>query len=85
MDAEMPTSSRPFLSLLGRPALRFGDANTPFSPERRFQLLAMLGLHSGQWVERQQIARRLWPEHVRKEARRNLRKVILQAREVPGT
>jgi predicted ATPase/DNA-binding SARP family transcriptional activator/Tfp pilus assembly protein PilF len=85
MGAAMETAPRPFLSLLGRPALRFGGLSTAFTPERRYQLLALLGLQSGRWVERQQVAHRLWPEHVASEARRNLRKVILQAREVPGT
>jgi DNA-binding SARP family transcriptional activator len=85
MAAAMETADRPYLSLLASPGLRCAGQSTPFSPERRYQLLAMLGFHSGRWLERQQLARRLWPDHVDAEARRNLRKVILQAREVRGT
>ncbi|MBI5258803.1 MAG: tetratricopeptide repeat protein [Burkholderiales bacterium] len=81
----MATADVPLLRLLGAPVLRAGGAAVPFLPERRCQLLALLGLRSGQWVERDRIAQLFWPEHPPAEARRNLRKVIFRARELPGT
>lgn len=71
------------LTLLGAPSLSAGVV-TPFGPERRFQLLAMLGLASGQWLARDEIAARFWPDRRNDEARRNLRKVIHRSRAVPG-
>ncbi|MFO1288585.1 MAG: BTAD domain-containing putative transcriptional regulator [Rubrivivax sp.] len=36
-----------------------------FVPERRFQLLAVLAMQSGQWVARDRLAALLWPERPR--------------------
>lgn len=75
--------SAPDFLLWGVPELRSGSA-VVFAAERRFQLLSVLGLQSGRWVERDRIAALLWPEHALAEARRNLRKVLFNAHTVPG-
>jgi len=80
----MTPVGEPLLRLLSSPALRVGESSVAMRPERRYQLLALLGLRSGQWVERDRIALVFWPDHPLAEARRNLRKVIFRAREVPG-
>jgi len=80
MDKPAP----PFLSLLGRPTLRAAGQARAFVAERRFQLLVLLALRNGDWVDRDGLARLFWPGHEPALARRNLRKVIFKAREVPG-
>lgn len=80
----MAPADAALLCLLRSPTLRVGESVVAFLPERRYQLLALLGLRSGQWVERDRIAQVFWPERSLAEARRNLRKVIFRAREVPG-
>lgn len=79
--------SMPWLQLWGVPQLQPAPdtAAQPFAPERRFQLLVLLALHGGQWVERDRIAALLWPGHALADARRNLRKVVHRAHAVPGT
>ncbi len=80
----MPTPAiAPTVLLFGAPELHAAGV-TAFVPERRFQLLALLALRSGHWVPRDQIATLFWPERGSAEARRNLRKVIFKAHEVPG-
>ncbi|MBE7418839.1 MAG: tetratricopeptide repeat protein [Ideonella sp.] len=73
----------PVLRLLGSPEFHAPGA-PPFAPERRFQLLAVLGVRSGQWVARDELAALLWPGHANADARRNLRHVVFKARELPG-
>jgi len=77
----------PWLQLWGLPQLlpAPGAAVQPFAPERRFQLLVLLALQPGHWVERDRIAALLWPGHALADARRNLRKVVHRAHAVPGT
>ena len=72
----------PRLLLLGRPVLAHASARLPFVPERRFQLLTLLAMHSGQWVPRDRLAAMLWPERPNAEARRNLRHVVFKARDI---
>jgi predicted ATPase/DNA-binding SARP family transcriptional activator len=72
------------LLLWGPPALQSAQGTVPFAPERRYQLLALLALHDGQWLGRDRAAALLWPGHEPAAARRNLRKVLCQARAVPG-
>ena len=74
----------PHALLLGPPLLRVDGSTVPWLPERRFQLLALLAVNSGQWVARDHASALLWPGHALALARRNLRKVVLRAREVPG-
>ncbi|WP_164884971.1 ATP-binding protein [Rubrivivax rivuli] len=50
-----------------------------FSAERRCQLLAVLALQAGGWIERDRLAALLWPERGAADARRNLRKVVHDA------
>lgn len=71
------------LRLWGVPEL-VGSSRVVFVPERRFQLLSWLAVNSGQWLSRDQAATLLWPEHASVQARRNLRKVLVEARSVPG-
>lgn len=52
--------------------------HTAFQPERRFQLLALLACYDTP-VPRSKLASWLWPKHEPANARRNLRKVLLQA------
>ena len=72
------------LRLWGVPELAAEGVVKVFVPERRYQLLAWLGLRSGDWLGRDQAAALLWPEHELTHARRNLRKVLVEARAVPG-
>jgi len=72
-----------FVTLLGAPVLHAAQA-VPFAPERRFQLLAVLALHAGEWVERDWLAALFWADRENSEARRNLRKVLFKANEVAG-
>lgn len=73
----------PPMRVLGPPTLLAVPALV-FAPERRFQLLAVLAVRSGQWVPRDELAALLWPEHANADARRNLRHVIFKARTLPG-
>lgn len=72
------------LLLWGVPELHLGGRVVPFGRERRYQLLVLLALHDGHWVGRDRASALLWSGHTVADARRNLRKVIHQAREVPG-
>ncbi|CAD5371007.1 TPR_REGION domain-containing protein [Rubrivivax sp. A210] len=85
----MTHASAPFppqLRLWGVPQLLPAPdaAAVSFAAERRFQLLLLLALERGQWLDRDRIAALLWPAHPLAEARRNLRKVVFRARDVPG-
>ena len=81
----MPSPREARLRLFGAPALALDDALVPLSGERRDQLLVLLGLHGGEWVPRDRAAALLWPDRPTAEARRNLRKVLFRAHELPGT
>ena len=81
----MADRREPRLKLFGAPALTAGDTTRPLSGERRDQLLVLLALHSGEWVARDRAAGLLWPDRAMSEARRNLRKVLFRAHELPGT
>src|SRR5688572_22694153 len=76
----------PTLRLLGVPIWQRADG-TPqtLGPERRHQLLALLG-YEAQWVERDRLSTLFWPERPERAARANLRKVPheLRALDVPG-
>lgn len=74
----------PALRLFGPPALMAGTSWLPFTPERRFQLLAVLALADGQWVTRDRLAQLLWPARDAAAARSNLRTVVHRARLLPG-
>ncbi len=81
----MPDRREPRLKLFGAPALTAGDTTLPLSGERRDQLLVLLAVHGGDWVARDRAAGLLWPDRALSEARRNLRKVLFRAHELPGT
>ena len=81
----MSLHAEPRLRLFGAPVLTAGDALLPFAGERRDQLLVLLALHDGEWVSRDRVAGLLWPDRSMSEARRNLRKVLFRAHELPGT
>lgn len=72
----------PSLLLFGPPQLR--AAAVPFAPERRYQLLVVLGLRAGEWVTREHLAMLLWPDLAPADARRNLRHTLFKAREIAG-
>jgi predicted ATPase/DNA-binding SARP family transcriptional activator len=71
------------VTLLGPPILHAAQT-VPFAPERRFQLLAVLAYHAGEWVERDHLAALFWADRENSEARRNLRKVLFKAHELVG-
>ncbi|MFO1296946.1 MAG: BTAD domain-containing putative transcriptional regulator [Rubrivivax sp.] len=71
------------LTLLGSPALH-AEVETPFGPERRFGFWRCSACAAGQWLARDEIAARFWPEQGNTEARRNLRKVIHRTHAVAG-
>ena len=78
-----PLQAEPALRLWGVPELH-AASSIVFAAERRFQLLVVLALQTGRWVERDRIAALLWPEHSLPEGRRNLRKVLFKAHEIAG-
>lgn len=68
------------LQLLGRPVLtREGAPVLAFGPERRLQMLALLGFEAG-WVGRDRLAALFWPGRDSTAARANLRKVLHELR-----
>lgn len=77
-------TGQPFVKLLGAPHLLAEGCTIPMGCERRFQLLAFLALHGGQWVPRDRIAGLLWPDRPQTLARSNLRKVIFRLHGLPG-
>lgn len=77
-------TAQPFVKLLGAPHLQAEGGTIPMGCERRFQLLAFLALHDGQWVPRDRMAGLLWPDRPQGLARSNLRKVIFRLHGLPG-
>lgn len=76
----------PRLQLLGAAVWHDADGSTrTLGPERRHQLLAVLGYEAG-WVPRGRLAGLFWPGRSDKTARTNLRKVLheLRALQVAG-
>jgi predicted ATPase/DNA-binding SARP family transcriptional activator len=70
----------PPLHLLGRPWLARADGTRlPLGPERRAQVLAVLGLTQA-WIGRDRLAAMFWPDRAPGVARANLRKVLLDMR-----
>lgn len=70
------------LRLFGRPQLTLDDGRgLAFLPERRFRLLAYLAV-TGSWVTRTRLAALFWPEHEPSSARTNLRKLLLEVRQL---
>lgn len=75
-------SLRTGLQLFGAVCWHAADgACTAFVGERRFQLLTLLAIDGG-WKARDEVAEWLWPERAPSAARSNLRKTLLQAREL---
>ncbi len=74
----------PCLRLWGVPEWQGEGQTLVFSAERRCQLLLVLALHGGAWVERDRLAALLWPERRMADARRNLRKVVHDAHAMAG-
>jgi len=72
------------LLLWGAPELHLGGRVVPFGRERPYQVLVLLALHDGHWVDRDRIGGLLWSGHAPADARRNLRKVVFKAHAVPG-
>lgn len=81
--AAVTTTAAPRVLLLGEPQLHGAQVHL-FVPERRFQLLAILAVNSGEWLARDTVAGLLWPEHALADARRNLRHVVFKARTLAG-
>lgn len=76
----------PMLRLLGPPVwLRPDGTCHALGPERRHQLLALLG-YEARWVTRESLSALFWPDRPDRAARANLRKVLheLRALGVPG-
>lgn len=68
------------LRLLGQPGWRADEGVFhPLTPQRRHQLLAVLG-YEGQWVSRDRLSALFWPDRPDRAARGNLRKVIHELR-----
>lgn len=76
--------SPPSLRLFGAGELHSDGGSVRLSCERRYQLLALLGADAGSWLTRDALAALLWPGHAQAAARRNLRKVTVEARRVRG-
>ena len=72
------------LRLIGTPALRRGAELVPLPLERRWQIVAMLGLRRD-WMQRSELATLLWPEQARDLASTNLRKALFRLRDTPGS
>ena len=68
------------LRLLGLPTWQRRDGEVVLlAPQRRHQLLALLG-YQAQWMSRDALAALFWPERPERAARANLRKVIHELR-----
>ncbi len=78
------SAAPPLLRLWAGPELQAGSSLHVFAPERRHQLLTWLALQGGRWCRRDEAAALLWPGHDEAAARRNLRKVLVEARAVAG-
>lgn len=75
----MTNLPNPGLQLMGGVCWHSADGGSlSFHAERCCQLLALLACHDAA-VPRQRLAEWFWPEHDGADARRNLRKVLLQA------
>lgn len=84
MESNHTSQDAARLLLWGVPELHHAPGVVPFGRERRYQLLALLALHDGHWVDRDRLGALLWSGHSPADARRNLRKVVFQAHAVPG-
>lgn len=80
----MDKHAGPRLKLFGSPVLTARGSPRPLTGERRDQLLVLLALQSGEWTPRDRVAGLLWPDRPTSDARRNLRKVVFRAHELPG-
>jgi predicted ATPase/DNA-binding SARP family transcriptional activator len=69
------------LLLFGRPRLIHADRATAFKPQRRFCLLAVLAVAQN-WLTRAWLAELFWPDRNATVARGNLRKLLLEARQL---
>lgn len=78
-DPEVHSSARPWVRLLGAPAL-LSPYRWPFADERRWRLAAVLALGGDGGLRRDALAALFWPEHGATDARRNLRKLVLELR-----
>lgn len=72
------------LRLLGAPVWEAAGQSHPLAAERLTQMLALLAVAGSAWVPRDRIVALLWPELATAPARRNLRKLLFRARQVPG-
>jgi DNA-binding SARP family transcriptional activator len=70
------------LRLFGIPALAHGDSSEPLAPDRLGQMAIVLAAR-GAWTKRDQLAALLWPGLADDAARRNLRRLIYDARKRP--
>jgi predicted ATPase len=69
------------LTMCGPPLLALEHAAIPFAAERRFQLLSFLA-HRGDWVSRDQLTALFWAEFPAAAARRNLRGLLFDLRQL---
>ncbi|MBX3142735.1 MAG: tetratricopeptide repeat protein [Trueperaceae bacterium] len=71
-----------FVQLLGEPGFLFGSERSTMPPDKRSYLLAYLAC-AGDWVDRERLARLLWPDHEVSAARHNLRQLLKRMRDLP--
>jgi DNA-binding SARP family transcriptional activator/predicted ATPase len=69
------------LTLFGVPRLALGRRSLDFKPERRYSLLAYAAVAQA-WIGRDQLAELFWPDREAGSARRNLRKLLFEVREL---
>ena len=69
------------LTLFGPPALDSESGGIPFAAERRYQLLVFLACRPD-WVSRDQLTALFWGEHPAAAARRNLRGLLFDLRQL---
>jgi predicted ATPase/DNA-binding SARP family transcriptional activator/Tfp pilus assembly protein PilF len=70
------------LLLLGPPLVDWNGTLAPLPRERAYQLLVYLAARGG-WIGRDALAALFWPDQRNLEARRNLRRILHGARQVP--
>jgi predicted ATPase/DNA-binding SARP family transcriptional activator len=73
------TASR--LATFGPPLAHTQAGTIPLPAERRFQLLAYLATE-GRWVARERLLALFWPDHAPAAARRNLRRLLFDLRQL---
>src|SRR5262245_37223052 len=73
-----------YMRLIGYPVATLESVEHPFAADRRYQLLAYLACNE-EWTPRELLAQLFWADHDGAMGRRNLRRLLHEARRLPFT